>query len=115
MDVIEKIYGGTDEGDKRMIDDIKSEMRGETDEFSDKFADIEIHILAKSNDENRCWTKKVTRTNFRNYANFFRTVHTQITLAIKGLGRFHQVRPFTNVEGPEGEDILEPSPEGLRN
>ena len=35
-------------------------------------------------------------------------------LAIKGLGRFNQVDPFTSVEGPEGNEILEPSPRGLK-
>ena len=86
-----------------MISDMRSETRGGTDKFSEKFADTDIHIPAKSNDENRSWTKKVTTRNFHNYADFSRTVLTQMMLAMKGLGRFRQVKPFTSVEGPEGE------------
>ena len=36
-DVLEKIYGGNSEGDRQMISDIKSEIKNETENFSNRF------------------------------------------------------------------------------
>ena len=37
----------------------------------------------------------------------------QMTMAIKGLSKFHGVDPFMSVEGHEGEDMQVLSPKGL--
>ena len=52
--------------------------------------------------------------NYNNYADFSSMVFKQMTMAIKGLGKFHQVDPFMSVEGLDGEDMLVLSPEGLK-
>ena len=75
---------------------------------------VEVHAPAKSNDENRCWPKKITKTNYCNQADFFRAIHIQFMLAIRGLGRFHQVKPLTNAAGPGAEGEIELTLEGLR-
>ena len=113
-DVLEKAYGGNSEGDRQIISDMRSEMKNETENFSNRFKNVEVHAPAKSNDENRCWPKKITKTNYCNQADFFRAIHIQFMLAIRGLGRFHQVKPLTNAAGPGAEGEIELTLEGLR-
>ena len=110
---LRKVYGDDAKGDERMLNDIRNEEREYTDEFSGKFVNYEIHIPAKSNDENRSWTKVVTRNNYSNYADFSSMVIKQMTMAIRGLSKFHGVDPFMVVEGHGGEEMQVLSPEGL--
>ena len=95
---LRKVYGDDAGGDERMLNDMRNEEREDMDEFSGKFVDYEIHIPAKSNDENRSWTKVATRNNYSNYADFSSMVIKQMTMAIRGLSKFHGVDPFMIVE-----------------
>ena len=113
-DVLEKAYGGNSEGDRQIISDMRSEMKNETENFSNRFKNVEVHAPAKSNDENRCWPKKITKANYRNRADFFSAIHNQFMLAIRGLGRLHQVNPYTNMAGLGAEGETELTLEGIQ-
>ena len=41
---LQKVYGDDAKGDERMLNDMRSETGENTDRFSGKFADAEIHI-----------------------------------------------------------------------
>ena len=79
-----------------------------------RFKNVEVHAPAKSNYENRCWPKKITKANYRNQADFFSALHNQFMLAIRGLGRLHQVNPFRNVAAVGAEGETELTLEGIR-